>query len=860
MTKKALLLILTLLATSMMWGQSVPPTGTKHITLEVQPGEEFQFGLIARSDARQAWIELQDGQFTPLSIGDNPTVPTVFKYSSSSGRVKIYGAFHIFGCPANGAVITGLDATNFTPLEELYCNDNALTTLSVKGCTKLRLLSCATNALTSLDLSGCAALEELSCFKNELPSLTLSSAVKLQKMNCAQNALTALDLTTCPKLQAVYAGENQIASIALPATNEISVLSAYQNKIQSLDLSKLPLLEDLDIYDNQLTALDLHLSPKLTSVDCSENKLTQLDLTASRATLTTLTCSDNQITQLQIAGCTLLNSLNASNNKLSSIALTGFAALEKLSIYANQLTALDVTDCKALVHLSADENNMDACSLNDLFRSLPTPQVQGNLSIVSNPGATTSTTTLAQQRNWKVDVQGDNTGCPSGNVEAPPAGTPVITLTTKPGSEITVTMRVYDPDSYVWIEATPGIFQKMLISSDYDKPSEFHIACPGSTVRLHSKVVDFSCSKNGEAITAIDASNNPDLATLYCHENAITSINVSGSLYLADLSCGKNQIKVLDLTGLNFLQYLYCYENKIDRLDISHCKLIEELECSANNIEQLDLSKLSRATLIMCHTNRIQELDLSNCKKLEEFSCANNQIKKLNLDACESLKGFACGSNLLTQLDVSKCTKLNRLFCSVNPNLTQITFTPNSVLQQFSAMECGFTRLEIPESPSLTKVQLTQNPLQSLTLGSCNKLNYLAVEKCAIKPCDMNQLFESLPKVTTGELRIAGNPEVATAKTDLATQKGWKVDVTGDGSGCPNSIESIDETPYRITTAPHTIEVTTPQESHLIVYDPAGNVIASLVTEPLRATTIRDLSNATYIVSIDGKAHKVLVR
>lgn len=860
MTKKALLLLLTLLTTSAMWAQSVPPMGTKCITLEVQPGKTFQFGLIARSDARQAWIELQEGEFTPLSIGDNSNVPTAFKYTSTSGRVKIYGAFHIFGCPANGAVITGVDATNFTPLEQLYCDNNALTALSVKGCSKLRLLSCATNALTSLDLSGCATLEELSCFNNQLTSLALTSAVKLQKINCAQNALTTLDLSACPKLQAVYAGENQIASIALPATNEISVLSAYQNKIQSLDLSRLPLLEDLDIYDNQLTALDLHLSPKLTRVDCSENKLTQLDLTASRATLTTLSCSDNQITQLQITGCTLLSSLNASNNQLSSITLTGFAALERLSIYANQLTALDVTDCTALVHLSADENNMDACSLNDLFRSLPTPQSQGYLSIVGNPGATTSTTTLAQQRNWQVDVQGDNTGCPSGDVEAPPAGTPVITLTTKPGSTITVTMRVYEPNSYVWIEATPGTFQKMLISSDYDNPSEFHIACPGSTVRLHSNVADFSCSKNGEAITAIDASHNPELGTLYCHENAITSIKVTGCPYLADLSCGKNQIKELDLTGLNYLQYLYCYENQIDRLDIAHCKLLQELECSANNIEQLDLSNLSKATLIMCHTNRIQELDLSNCKKLEEFSCANNQIRELRLDACESLKGFACGSNLLTQLDLSKCTKLNRLFCSVNPHLTQITLAPHSVLQQFSAMECGLTRLEIPESPSLTKVQLTKNPLQSLTLGNCNKLNYLSVDQCAIAPCDMNQLFEALPEVTTGEIRIAGNPEVATAKTDIATQKGWQVDVTGDGSGCPNSIESIDETTYRITTAPHTIEVTTPQQAQVIIYDTTGHQVSSCVTEPHRATTIRHLVDATYIVSIDGKAYKVLVR
>lgn len=39
MTKKALLLLLTLLTTSAMWAQSVPPMGTKYITLEVQPDQ-----------------------------------------------------------------------------------------------------------------------------------------------------------------------------------------------------------------------------------------------------------------------------------------------------------------------------------------------------------------------------------------------------------------------------------------------------------------------------------------------------------------------------------------------------------------------------------------------------------------------------------------------------------------------------------------------------------------------------------------------------------------------------------------------------------------------------------------------------
>lgn len=860
MTKKVLLLLLALLATCSIWAQRVPPTGTKYITLDVQPNKEFMFGLIARPNAQQAWIELEPNQFTPLTIGDSPTVPTAFTFTSRSGRVKIYGAFHIFGCPENGSVITGLDATGFTPLEQLYCNDNALTTLSAKDCSNLYLLGCSANKLRTLQLSGCTALRELACFDNQLTALDLSSSTHLQKVSCAQNAITSLDLSANTELQGIYAGDNQLSTLTLPATNAISLLYAYKNKLQSLDLSQLPLLEELDIYANELTSLDLSNCTKLTSIDCSENLLTDLDLTAAKGGITSISCSDNKITRLDLTGCQKLNYLNASTNQLTSVKVAGLASLEKLSLYANQLASLNVTGCTVLNHLSADDNKMDACSLNELFRSLPTPQREGTLTIIGNPGATTATTTIAQQKNWTVDVQGDNTGCPSGEIEAPPVGTPVIELTTKPGSSILVTMRVYEPDSYVWIEATPGVYQKRLISDNYDKPSEFTISCPGRSVKLHSHVADFSCSKNGDAITAIDASNNPNLGTLYCHENAITSLKVTGCPYLIDLSCGKNQIKELDLTGLNYIQYLFCYENQIETLDIAHCKLIEELECSSNQIARLDLSKLSKATTIMCHTNRIQELDLSSCKRLQEFSCANNQIKSLQLDACESLRGLACGSNLLTELDVSQCAKLERLFCSVNPNLTKITFLPGSALQQLSAMECGLTSLEIPQSPQLTRLRLTKNPLQSLILGTCDKLNYLTVDQCALEPCEMNQLLEALPSITTGEIKVVGNPKVTTAKTDIATQKGWSIDVSGDGSGCTNSIDGIHESVCSITTTPETIEVTTPQQAHVVIYDMTGKAIASFTTEPQQAQCIRLASAGIYFVSIDGMAYKVIVR
>ncbi len=858
MKRKVLLFVLLLYSICMVWSQTTPPEGTKFITMRVQPNKEFKFGLIAKVGSRTAWIKLGDGAIIPLTIGESLTVPTVFSYSSPSETVKLYGSFHIFGCPGNGACITLLDATGYSPLEQLYCNNNAITQFRVKGCERLSLLNCSSNRIQSLDLSDCKELKELACYDNLLRTLDLSQNKDLLKIHCPQNALVELDLTHNTKLQEVQVGKNKLKKILFPSLSAIRLLYAYENQLKSIDAKKIPLLEDLDIYDNQLEALDLTACDKLESVDCSENKIKTLDITASKGVITTLSCADNEITHLNVTDCSSLNYLNASNNQLKMLSLDGVTKLEKLYLYSNQLSKLDIASCSLLKVLMINTNKMSACGLDDLFNALPRPITQGNLQIVDNVGAPTSTTSIAVQKNWKVDVQGDGSGCGSAVVESPPPGMPMIKLTTKPGSSITVTMRVYAPDSYVWIESSPGVYTKELISSDYDHPSVFTIPCPGNEVKLHSKVVDFSCSKNGEAITAIDASNNPELATLYCHENAITDLKINGCTYLADLSCGKNKIKTLDLTNLNYLQYLFCYENQIEVLDISHCKMIEELECSSNDIAVLDLSNLSRATTIMCHTNKIATLNLANCKKLREFNCANNQLTELNLEACESLVGLSCGSNQLTRLDVSKCSKLNRLFCSVNPKLLSMAWMPDSELQQFSAMECGFTMMEIPQSPKLTKVLLSKNPLTALSLGRAPQLNHLAVDECKIAIPQMDQLFDALPRETEGQLKIAGNPNVETSRTEVAVKKGWTLDIQGGGS--TDCLGIVGKEGYRLVVTHDAIVLTTANASKVVVWDLLGNRVSDFISIPRESKMIALPSKGTYLVTIDGHAEKVLVK
>ena len=87
--------------------------------------------------------------------------------------------------------LTGIE--DFANLEQLHCQNNALTSLDVSNNTTLTSLWCDFNQLTSLDVSGCTALTGLSCHVNYLTSLDVSGCTALTGLACYNNWLTCLN-------------------------------------------------------------------------------------------------------------------------------------------------------------------------------------------------------------------------------------------------------------------------------------------------------------------------------------------------------------------------------------------------------------------------------------------------------------------------------------------------------------------------------------------------------------------------------------------------------------------------------------------------------------------------------------------
>ena len=148
----------------------------------------------------------------------------------------------------NGQKITNLKGIEFFPnLEELYCDNNQLTSLDVSQNKALKYLNCSENQLTSLDVSENIALQKLSCYRNQLTSLDVSQNTQLKELRCYGNQLTSLDLSQNHALENLQVMENCLTSLDLSPT-VVSTLYAAGNQIdinveetpRTFNLSTLP--------------------------------------------------------------------------------------------------------------------------------------------------------------------------------------------------------------------------------------------------------------------------------------------------------------------------------------------------------------------------------------------------------------------------------------------------------------------------------------------------------------------------------------------------------------------------------------------------------------------------------------------
>ncbi|MEY8019658.1 hypothetical protein AB8P51_02405 [Muriicola sp. SD30] len=88
--------------------------------------------------------------------------------------------------------------SDFVMLDNLWVNDNQISSLNLSGNTLLKFIYVQNNALTNINVSNLNVLEKLSVPGNNLTQLDISDSSTLQLLEINDNTLGAIDLSAIP--------------------------------------------------------------------------------------------------------------------------------------------------------------------------------------------------------------------------------------------------------------------------------------------------------------------------------------------------------------------------------------------------------------------------------------------------------------------------------------------------------------------------------------------------------------------------------------------------------------------------------------------------------------------------------------
>jgi hypothetical protein len=203
-----------------------------------------------------------------------------------------------------------------------------------------------------------------------------------------------------------------------------------------------------------------------------------------------------------------------------------------------------------------------------------------------------------------------------------------------------------------------------------------------------------------DGITAID-----------CHYKNITDIKgIENFTALKVLKCQLNKITSLNLSHNAALTYLSCNNNKIaNSLDLSQNTKLTEVNFNANKITALNLGKDNLITKLQCWGNDLTTLDVTNLKALTELDAGCNEFNEIDLSQNTLLNYLELGGceNLL-KLDLSHNTALKVLHCYAT-NLTTLDLSHNSLLTTFYSYSCYLCALDLSNNPKLTFLDMANN-------------------------------------------------------------------------------------------------------------------------------------------------------
>ncbi len=600
----------------------------------------------------------------------------------------------------------------FFNLEELMCQNNAITNLDISQNEKLKLLVFSDNKLSSLDVSHQLLISYIDVSGNKLTTLDVSKNSNLRILTCNANLLKELNLNYNTNLSNLECRGNNLSSLDLSKNTQLVSLEADDNfrvvansptidltTFAGFDVTKVTNLIDGSINGNSLT---LNADASSYDYDCGNGHTVKFTLikNTSIAIDETNFPDDNFRNRVKENFDIDRNGLLDSNERIAvkKIELNGqdvgslkgienFLALTDLYIMENKVKTLNLSNNEYLTNLSCRDNQLETldlskntylffldCNLNHLT-SLDLSKANAKVSFYADNNLAAMNLNESNQMDLST-LQGFDVSKASNWIGGSVSGN-ILTATS---DKVT-----YDYD------CGKGVTAKFTLAKEREVAIN-EINFPDDNFREYIKN-RFDLNKDdilkgneanvqvlniyGKYISSIKGIEFfPDLRVLNCYNNFIKDIDVTKNLELADFEFDYNEVSTIDVSKNVKLEEFWCPGNKLTHLDVSNNVALINLYCDNNMLDRLDLTKNVNLRTLTCSTNMLTSLDLSQNVNLDRLE-ANDNILYISKSTSE---GFD-----LTKLPGFDVTKASD-WTGATVNGTTLAMTSNTVEYLY---DCG---------------------------------------------------------------------------------------------------------------------------------------------------------------------------
>ncbi|WP_299438612.1 M4 family metallopeptidase [uncultured Aquimarina sp.] len=671
--------------------------------------------------------------------------------------------------------LTGIE--DFTALEELYADNNGLTTVDVSSNTALKELIVYNNAnlssftiadpsiITRITLSGCnlsgeydfstyTSLTNFSVQSNDLTGLNIKngnntnftyfhaggnsnlSCIKVDDVawstaNWTNNGGATFTTNYCnytaipdanfeAALEAL--GYDDISSDGQVPTSLIEVVANLDVSNQSIadvtGIEDFTDLIDLNVNDNGLTNLDVSNNGNLQILNFDNNDVVNLVL-GTNTILSEVSGRYNQLTTVDVSANTGLTNLNLRNNTFSTVDVATNTNLRTLNLNETGITSLDVTNNPDLAYLYLSGNSLTSIDFlqNPLLENVNL--TDSNLINIDLSNQTVLRIIRLSGNNLtELDL---TTNVALTQVEC--ADNELSSFNFKNGFNQIITD----------FDASGNANLSCVLVDDLNKDYTFWIKDAttsfSDTYCRYTAIPDANFEAALETLGYDDISADGQVPTVLIE--VVTDLNVDSEgilditgiedfKALTSLSCFNNALTTIDLSNNLNLESLMLKENSLATVNVLNNTELVSLRISDNNLTTLDVSNNVNLSTLRCDTNNIAILDVSNNTQLVHLDVYNMAtLTSLDIDSNTNLQAFKANNTGITTIDFSNNPLLRLVYLHQTP-IANVDFSQNPLIEELRVQNTQITALDVSLQTALTNLNCSQNSLSYLNVKNGN--------------------------------------------------------------------------------------------------------------------------------------------